>query len=278
MTWSAPSTALSTRIRSSILKSIWGTGSKLRCPEIVLGILNDPTRVDNFSSAAYRALLDARRTLRKSQERRDRFIEALNLYQRGSKLNGPAHGIMEYAQALGIEIVITETEIMLETPIGYSIDLCTDHLSHFRYVITEVCRFAILKQLKERSETLNVQEHEEAKSKQKKGRKDMEGITADIDVRATLAMLNCRKDPKYDDEEGQDAYYLHKLHELDEAQKILCRPCKLSPVSRRRLQTIIAGSIRPPHRLVYTGRIEDSLCKHPACQNEKCDTHHIFWK
>ena len=64
--WSTPSLALSTRLRSQILKCIWGNQSKMRCPEIVLGLLNDPTRVDHFYASAFRAFIDARRMLRKS--------------------------------------------------------------------------------------------------------------------------------------------------------------------------------------------------------------------
>jgi hypothetical protein len=59
----------------------------MRCPEVVLAILNDPTRVDNFSSAVARAFMDARRTLRKDVDRRKRFIESLLLCEDDSKIN-----------------------------------------------------------------------------------------------------------------------------------------------------------------------------------------------
>ena len=44
------------------------------------------------------------------------------------------------------------------------------------------------------------------------------------------------------------------------------------------MQTIIAGSIRPQHRLVHTGRIDSAHCPHPQCNKCNCDTTHLFWK
>ena len=146
MNWSAPTMALSTRIRGSILNCIWGTSSKLRCPEIVLAVLNDPTKVDNFSSAAMRAFTDARRTLMKDIDRRKNFMESLYLHNDGSKLNGPVHGIMEYASALGISITTDGYDVILETPTGHKVNLCTRHLSHLRHVIRVTCRYSLLKQ------------------------------------------------------------------------------------------------------------------------------------
>jgi hypothetical protein len=54
------------------------------------------------------------------------------------------------------------------------------------------------------------------------------------------------------------------------------KPYLLEPGRLRRLQTIIAGSIRPPHRLAHVGIIQDDKCPHPARKGERCDTMHIF--
>lgn len=43
------------------------------------------------------------------------------------------------------------------------------------------------------------------------------------------------------------------------------------------MQTIIAGSIRPPHRLKHTGIISDDKCAHPECKAARVDTGHVFW-
>ena len=70
----------------------WGTASKLRCAEIVVGILNDPTRIDHMLAAHSRAFIDARRMLMKSQERMDRLITDLKLYKGKGQGVGPMHG------------------------------------------------------------------------------------------------------------------------------------------------------------------------------------------
>ena len=220
--WSAPSVAISNRMRSSVLNCIWGKGSKLRCPEIVLGVLSDPTRTVNFSAAASRAFIDARRTLRKCINRRQDFIEMLLMYEPGSKLNGPMHGIMEYAEQLGINFTVTDTQIWMETPIGYNIDLCTDHLSHFRHVIREVCRHALLRQLQQR--LVDQDEQMDKHSNVRKGRKDMKGITALIDIKATLGIVKHKCKEKLEHKEGRMDTELLTPGEGDHRKNYLCQP------------------------------------------------------
>jgi ribonuclease HI len=232
--------------------------------------------VDNFSAAASRAFIDARRTLRKNIDRRKQFIEMLYLHRDGSKFNGPAHGIMEYANALDITVALDDTNIILQMPTGHHVDLCTDHLSHLKHVLRETCRYKLMKQLNER--TREEASEQPSFKKDAKTRKDMYGITAFVDTRATLAMVSCKSKEKYDEQIGENGLELSQINEHYVADKKLARPCKLTNQSRRRLQTIIAGSIRPPHRLVHTGRTESNQCCHPACKGAKCDTHHVFWK
>jgi hypothetical protein len=182
---------------------------------------------------------------------------------------------MEYANALNTEVSVDNMDVNLEAPSGQKINLCTDHLSHLKHIIREACRCALLKQLNERAD---VDEESEEGNNKKKSRKDMRGITPYVDLRATLAILSHKEKERYMEQEGKTVHDLT----LDEGQQYgdshLCRPCKLDNTSRRRLQTIVAGSIRPPHRLVHTGRIPDNKCKHPACQGVKSDTLHVMWK
>ena len=56
MQWAAPSIAMARKLRSQSLKCMWGISSKMRCAEVVIGILHDPTRVDHTYAAAYRAI------------------------------------------------------------------------------------------------------------------------------------------------------------------------------------------------------------------------------
>ena len=50
--WTRPSLARSTQLRNKVIKCIWGNSSQLRCNEVVLAILNDPTKYDPFFSGA----------------------------------------------------------------------------------------------------------------------------------------------------------------------------------------------------------------------------------
>ena len=204
-------------------------------------------------------------------------MEALLLYETGSKLNGPMHGLVEYAQALHIVITCDDTNIYLETPLGHKIDICTDHISHYKYVLTETCRYALMEQLNKR---VNYDLEGDCNEVQmpKRMRKDMKGITPVIDTSATLAVVNHKIKEKYDD----DTPDVHNIDpdcpDSSDQDKLLCKPCKLEPRSRRRLQTIIAGSVRPPHRLIHTGHTDTSKCKHPECNGAKCDGIHLFWQ
>ena len=67
------------------------------------------------------------------------------------------------------------------------------------------------------------------------------------------------------DDQYQEQKHINKLK----------RPHKLNKKQHRRLQTIIAGSIRPPHRLIHTGHCKDDKCHH--CKDDlKGDTEHLF--
>ena len=55
------------------------------------------------------------------------------------------------------------------------------------------------------------------------------------------------------------------------------KPAKLLANELRRMQTILMGSIRPPHRLKYTSHADNDICTHLACNGAKADTEHIFW-
>ena len=69
MKWAAPSSTVAGKLRKSIMKRIWGRGSKMRCMEVVIGISKDPTRLDLTFAAALRTKIDTRRMRRKSEDR-----------------------------------------------------------------------------------------------------------------------------------------------------------------------------------------------------------------
>ena len=84
------------------MNCVWGTSSKMRCSEVVLAIMHDPTRTDPFYSAAYRSFMDARRMLLKRPDRVTDLYEDLQLVKPGKFINGPAHGLVRYAISLGM--------------------------------------------------------------------------------------------------------------------------------------------------------------------------------
>ena len=246
MQWAAPAIAAANALRAKVIVCTWGRSSKMPCPKIVVGVLHDPTRSDYLYAATFREFIDARRMLMKSRDMVDRLIEDLGLHSDDTLGAGPMHGLVSHADVLGIKFHVDGHRLMISTPLGVAIDFCTTHTTYFKRCIRDACRYAILKQLSERiaSEkgSFDTGEHgipsESKKKKKKRPRKDMVGVTPLVDHDATMAMLRSKaKGGK--GVEGTD---------LVNGPGKLCEPCGLSPHSYRRLQTIIAGSIRPPHR------------------------------
>ena len=62
--WAMPSKAKLRSLRAKAIRACWGASSKLRCPEIVLSLLHDPTRIDPIFACVTRAVLVARRMVR----------------------------------------------------------------------------------------------------------------------------------------------------------------------------------------------------------------------
>ena len=69
---------------------------------------------------------------------------------------------------------------------------------------------------------------------------------------------------------------LNSKKKQDDENK-LGTPYKLDAKMNRRLQTIMAGSVRAPHRLKHSNHMKCDLCDHPQCCQSRCDTKHIFW-
>ena len=97
------------------------------------------------------------------------------------------------------------------------------------------------------------------------------GIHPYVDIDATLKLSRGRK-------KGTHAYCAAELAGAgDDTADYICQPCKLDSKTQRRLQTIIAGSIRAPQRLKHTGRVSTQQCPHAGCRAAKRDTEHLFW-
>ena len=111
--WAMPSCAALSGFRTRVISAIWGRHSRMRCPEIVLAGLHEPTRVDPFFAAAYRTVMLARRIAHKSDARYAQFIrsvEAAGAPDKLRNLHGPAHGFLRACYALGIEVNVREDD------------------------------------------------------------------------------------------------------------------------------------------------------------------------
>ena len=77
--WATPSKRASNTLKTEVLKAIWGKGRKLRSPEMVLAVINNPTRADPLGALVYKRLSDARRLLNKNQGRLHRAIHTYEM-------------------------------------------------------------------------------------------------------------------------------------------------------------------------------------------------------
>ena len=117
------------------MKCLWGMSSKMRCTEVVIGILNDPTKVDHTYAAAYRAIIDARRMLGKQQSRYDQFMHNIQKYHSACIQNatvGPVHGFLMHIATIGATVHIANDRLCIDTQLGARIDLMRHPLTHIQ--------------------------------------------------------------------------------------------------------------------------------------------------
>ena len=77
---SPPSLTEAKSQRTKTVECQWGRTGKMRCTEVVIGILNDPTRADHYYAAALCEFSETRRTL--INERFQQFYEDILWYQK----------------------------------------------------------------------------------------------------------------------------------------------------------------------------------------------------
>ena len=123
---------------------------------------------------------------------------------------------------IGAAAMLVEDKNCIKTPLGAVLQLDTTHETHYKACIREACRYAIIQQLITRTAP-----------GQRDNRKDMEEITPHVDHSATMKLLNCQAKEEEKKEENEKKW----------------TPTRLCPKKKRTLQTMIAESIRAPHRL-----------------------------
>ena len=125
---------------------------------------------------------------------------------------------------------------------------------YYNFVIREAIKRRIIKHLQMRT-TNN--------SSRANGhfRKDMVGGTTDIDETATMANFQYQPDKKV------------KRDRKFPEQPVYRADPKLNHI----LQSVIAGSIRSPDRLMAANLIKSGTCTCKDCRKARATTEHIFW-
>ena len=98
--WTMPAEDHLKRLTSAAIKALYGPKHHLRCAEIISVLFMDPVRMVPTSAIIYRNLMDIRRLLLKSDERRRPFFVNLELAQEEvlDNVHGPARGLITLAK------------------------------------------------------------------------------------------------------------------------------------------------------------------------------------
>ena len=124
--WCMPSKASAAQLRSKVLNLIWGPNGKIRCQEVVLGILHDATRIDPTFACAARAILVARRMIMKSPKRYERLIATFKKAideRRSEDIPGPAHGLAKAIAIFDANLVVHRDKLVIVFPTGTKLSL-----------------------------------------------------------------------------------------------------------------------------------------------------------
>ena len=148
----------------------------MRCPEVVVAILNTAVRIDPLAAIVYRGLCDTRRILKYTNHRYQDFMETVDRTKSsGMNVQGPANGFLSLLAHCGADCELSSGEIVI---IQYSTrkrnNLCSGDDTTFKRDISDLCTEHILAALADRVNGENSQ------------RKDLQGITPKIDLHATL--------------------------------------------------------------------------------------------
>ena len=291
--WNIPTKKALSKLNADIIRAIWGKGRKLRAAEMVLAIVNDPTKTDPLSAIVFKRLSDARRLMRKNADRMHSAIHTFELLSAKesvlstgplgpdeaadqgesndqdsihSKTQGPVAGMIQAAALLGGKLSHNEEGFYVKFPNN------DNHLyinkgadSTWKQRARECITNAITNQLNSR--LIDPETSTLTSGTKKKGRKDLYGITNAIDTFATTALLNNKSTATVQKHEKA----LKKAGLAIDTNRFA-----KDPITNQRLQSVIVGSLRGPDRLLEAGLIECSKCKY--CEEEKATLEHLVWE
>ena len=253
--WTLPSKQSLKQLLSAIMKGIWSHYRKMRASEIVMAILNDPTKVDPFGATMYACLSLTRRTLRRCDQRRERFFKDIRIAARTSTsgIQGPAHTMHAILDLLGIDLKCIKGSWISIDEHCVQLDLIEGSNYHFRKTVTMWIRKAIISQLNERCQLPEA--YEEGDDKPAGYRKDTAGISPNVDMNATTANFSSKKGS---------------------------HPYAIDGHLRNSLNTIVTGAVRAGDRLhaagIKDGRTDEVFSDRcPHCEDARHTTRHMFW-
>ncbi len=258
--WSLPTTKLQTKAANTVVAALWGQKRQMRCREIVLSVLHDPAKVDPASSLVFKRLHDARRTLRRSEERLNRAIHTNEMleHHEGKTIVGPVHGIRTAANALAGTVRIREGDLAIvfeddEPPIFMT--KYSDKM--WKWAVKERIKKVIATALDKRTVRPDSTREDGGRT-----RKDLFGIGTRIDHSATTSLTRGKLQSLPECVQGinlpDDPHRYHK-----------------DPIWKQRASAIIAGSVRAFDRLHAAGLCDGKQCQ--LCGAISGTTEHIIW-
>ena len=242
--WTPPANNKLRTLRTKKISTVVGRHRQIRCAEIVVTVLTDPVRFDPWGAFLHSSLMKCRRLLRKSEERATAFLSSVAELIRNpdrtarSLATGPVSGICKALGFLGAtaRLDVDGLRFMMHPPTGPPFDLLHGSKKAVSDAARKWVRRAILDEL--------VQSNNGSKPR----RKDMLGLSADIDVRATQSTMRIKSSP------------------VDGISKTLFQHLLLS---------ILAGSVRAKDRLAAVDPTISDTCEHDGARHT---TLHLLWE
>ncbi len=270
--WDIPTNKALDGLRTTIVNAIWGKSRKQRCREVLLSVLNDPTKTDPLAAIVSRRLNDARRLMNKSQQRyflaRHVYEMSKDNFQQGeiyNKEKGPVRGMVQAASLLGGTLELTDSGFQVHfRGLQPTLNINSGSNATWKANLKASITLAITRQLSAR--LVDPEKDDEYAEKRGK-RKDLYGIGPAIDCYATMVNLDGR------------AHALTKQYEELWADAGVDRNLgkyRYEEIDRQRLQAVIAGSLRGPDRLHKAGLVKDPSC--PFCRKPRANLQHLIWE
>ena len=80
--WDIPSKKALVNLKAEVMHAIWGKGRRLRSVEMVLAVINDPTKTDPLAAMILKRLSDARRLMNKRKDRLQAAMRTFDLMRK----------------------------------------------------------------------------------------------------------------------------------------------------------------------------------------------------